>query len=114
MTYDEGLSDVYLGALIAFHRDHGKRATVTDVSPAARFGAMVLDGERVAALQEKPVETNHFVNGGFIVPSPKVLDLVEGDDDVWEQEPMDVLGGRGEPLRHLLSRQIADYAGTPT
>jgi len=96
MTYGDGLSDVDLDALLAFHRAHGKRATVTAVSPAARFGAMALDGERVAVFQEKPAETNDFINGGFFVLSPQVLDLVEGDDVMWEQEPMEELAAQGE------------------
>lgn len=96
MTYGDGLSDVDLDALIAFHREHGKLASVTAVSPAARFGAMALDGERVVAFQEKPTETNDFVNGGFFVLSPKVLDLVEDDDVMWEREPMESLADRGE------------------
>jgi glucose-1-phosphate cytidylyltransferase len=96
MTYGDGLSDIDLSSLIAFHRAHGRLATVTAVAPAARFGALGLEGDRVTAFQEKPVAANDFVNGGFFVLSPRALDRIEGDETLWEQEPMESLVRDGE------------------
>jgi glucose-1-phosphate cytidylyltransferase len=91
MTYGDGLSNVDVNKLISYHREHGKLATVTAVAPAARFGAMILDGSKVSRFEEKPVNINDYINGGFFVLSPKVLDYVEGDETVWERKPMEAL-----------------------
>jgi glucose-1-phosphate cytidylyltransferase len=96
MTYGDGLADIDLSDLIAFHRDHGRLATVTAVAPAARFGALGLEGGQVTSFQEKPTAANDLVNGGFFVLSPKTLDRIAGDDTIWEQEPMESLARDGE------------------
>ena len=88
MTYGDGVADVDLTALVAFHRAHGKLATVTAVHPAARFGEMVLDGDAVTEFKEKPQTGLGWINGGFFVLSPQVLDLIDADGTAFELEPM--------------------------
>jgi glucose-1-phosphate cytidylyltransferase len=95
-TYGDGLSDIDLSAELAFHRSHGKLATVAAVRPAMRFGAMTLEGARVTDFAEKPVAESSFVNGGFFFLSPKVLDLIEGDATVWERGPLNKLAANDE------------------
>ena len=87
-TYGDGLADVDIRALIAFHRSHGRLATVTAVQPPGRYGALVRDGEAVRGFVEKPRGDGGWINGGFFVLSPKVLDYIEGDATSWEAEPM--------------------------
>jgi glucose-1-phosphate cytidylyltransferase len=89
-TYGDGLSDIDIGELVAFHRGEGVLATVTAVQPAGRFGALEVDGdgERVSAFQEKPRGDGAWINGGFFVLSPEVGRYIEGDASVWEQEPL--------------------------
>jgi glucose-1-phosphate cytidylyltransferase len=96
MTYGDGLSDVDIGALVAFHRQEGRLATVTAVRPPGRFGGLEREGSRVRRFVEKPRGDGGSINGGFFVLSPKVLDLIEGDDTVWEREPLESLAERGE------------------
>ena len=91
MTYGDGVSDVDITALIEFHRAHGKAATLTSVQPVARFGGLVLDGTEIQKFQEKPPEEGGWVNGGFFVLSPKVLDYVTDDSQMFEREPIDAL-----------------------
>ncbi len=90
-TYGDGLADLDLGAEIAFHRAHGKLATVCAVLPPGRFGALVLDGARVAEFREKPRGDGGFINGGFFVLSPEAIDLIKGDETHWEGEPLERL-----------------------
>ena len=87
-TYGDGLSNIDIGALIAFHRAHGRMATVTAVLPAGRYGALERDGDRVTAFVEKPRGDGVSINGGFFVLSPKCVDLIEGDSTAWEATPM--------------------------
>ena len=98
MTYGDGLADIDVGREIAFHRAHGKLATMTVVRPPGRFGAAVLDGERVTGFAEKPRGDGGWINGGFFVLSPAVLDLIEGDATSWELEPLQGLA-RTDQLR---------------
>ncbi len=95
-TYGDGLSDVDIAAGIAFHRAHGKLATVTAVQPPGRYGALALDGERVNGFTEKPRGDGGRINGGFFVLSPKVLAHIEGDATSWEQGPLERLAAAGE------------------
>ncbi len=95
-TYGDGVSDVDLTALIAFHREQGALATVTGVRPPGRFGALGLDGERVSRFEEKPRGDGAWMNGGFFVLSPGVERYVAGDETVWEQEPMRALAAEGQ------------------
>ena len=97
-TYGDGVSDVDIGALIAFHSAHGKLATVTSVSPPGRYGALRRDGDAVTGFAEKPRGDGGQINGGFFVLSPKVLDLIAGDNMPWETEPMNALARRGEMM----------------
>lgn len=96
LTYGDGLADVNLDALLAFHAAHGRLATVTAVRPPARFGAIELEGARVSRFIEKPVSGEGWINGGFFVLEPAVIDLIEGDATVWEQEPLRRLAEQGE------------------
>jgi len=96
MTYGDAVSTVDIPALIAFHAAHGKLATVTAVRPPARFGALMMERDVVQGFQEKPTGDNQFINGGFFVLQPEVLDLIEGDATVWEHKPMEQLASRGE------------------
>lgn len=95
-TYGDGVSSVDISALIAFHRGHGKDATLTAVYPPGRFGALNLESDRVLEFKEKPKGDGAFINGGFFVLSPKVLDRISGDDCTWEQEPLKGLAADGD------------------
>ncbi|NIJ09453.1 glucose-1-phosphate cytidylyltransferase [Sphingomonas vulcanisoli] len=96
MTYGDGLSTIDIGALINFHKSHGKLATVSAVIPQARFGALVVEGDQVTRFEEKPQGGGDHINGGFFVLSPQVLDLIDNDKTIWEREPMETLAARGE------------------
>jgi glucose-1-phosphate cytidylyltransferase len=96
MTYGDGVSDVNIKALVEFHRQHGKRATVTAVQPPGRFGAMEIDGNAVHHFLEKPKGGEGWINGGFFVLEPGVLDLISGDDTYWEKSPMETLAQQGQ------------------
>lgn len=96
LTYGDGLGDVDIAATIAFHRAHGRQATVTAVVPPGRFGALQRQGDQVAAFTEKPAGDGSMINGGFFVLSPAVLDRIEGDATLWEQEPLRGLARDGE------------------
>jgi len=94
-TYGDGVSDVNIQELIAFHRKEGRLATLTAVQPPARFGALSLEGSRVTRFEEKPLGDGGLVNGGFFVLSPRVIDYIEGDDTHWEGEPLERLAREG-------------------
>lgn len=96
LTYGDGIGDVDVKALLSFHRQHGKLATVTAVRPPARFGGLSVDGERVAEFTEKPVAGEGWINGGFFVLEPAVLDYVAGDATPWEREPVERLAAEGQ------------------
>lgn len=87
-TYGDGVSNVDIAASIAFHKAHGKLATVTAVLPPGRFGALVRDGDDVRGFVEKPGGDGGWINGGYFVLSPKVIDFIAGDSTSWELEPM--------------------------
>ncbi len=88
MTYGDGLSDIDISAAIAFHREHGRLATVTAVKPPGRFGALELAGHAVTGFMEKPTGDQGLINGGFFVLNPACLDLIDGDDTRWEDTPI--------------------------
>jgi glucose-1-phosphate cytidylyltransferase len=96
MTYGDGVGDVDISALVAFHRAHGREATLTAAVPPGRFGALDMEGDRVASFLEKPEGDGGSINAGFFVLSPKVLDRIEDDMTVWEQEPLRNLARDGE------------------
>jgi glucose-1-phosphate cytidylyltransferase len=96
LTYGDGVADIDLRALLAFHRRHGKAATVTAVQPPGRFGVLdVADDGGVMSFREKPGNEIGWINGGFFVLEPSVFDLIEGDATVWEREPLERLAARG-------------------
>jgi glucose-1-phosphate cytidylyltransferase len=95
-TYGDGLSDVDITATIAFHREHGKLATVTAVRPPGRYGALEIDGTTVKSFVEKPPGDNAHINGGFFVLSPKVIDRIDGDKTSWESTPLAALAEDGQ------------------
>jgi glucose-1-phosphate cytidylyltransferase len=95
-TYGDGLASIDIGELIAFHREHGRQATITAVAPPGRFGALEFEGDLVRSFREKPSGDGGLINGGFFVASPDVLDLVEGDETIWEKEPLEALAAKGE------------------
>jgi glucose-1-phosphate cytidylyltransferase len=102
-TYGDGVSDVDLGAVIRFHRSHGAAATLTAVTPAARFGVLdITSDDVVRSFAEKPTDGGGLVNGGFFVLKPSVLGLLQGDATVWEREPLEQLarGGQLRAYRH--------------
>lgn len=95
-TYGDGVADVDIGASIRFHQQHGKQATVTAVLPPGRFGLLERDGDTVRGFTEKPRGDGSWINGGFFVLSPQVIDTIAGDDTSWESEPMSALAARDE------------------
>jgi glucose-1-phosphate cytidylyltransferase len=95
-TYSDGVGNVDVAALLAFHRSHGRLATVTAVQPPARFGSLDLDGDRVAAFTEKVQSRETWINGGFFVLEPGALDYIPGDDEPFEQSPLTRLAEDGE------------------
>jgi len=95
-TYGDGVSDIDIAALISFHRQHGKLATVTAVQPPGRYGALKLDGTQVSGFTEKPKGDTAWINGGFFMLSPRCLNLIDGDDASWEGEPLTTLAATGE------------------
>lgn len=87
-TYGDGVADIDLSAELAFHRAHGKLATVAAVQPPGRYGALVREGTAVQGFEEKPRGDGGWINGGFFVLQPEVIDLIAQDGTSWEQEPM--------------------------
>lgn len=95
-TYGDGVGDVNVSDLITFHNTEGTLATVTATRPPGRFGALDVDRNRVTSFQEKPDGDGGWVNGGFFVLSPKVIDRIEGDHTIWERDPLESLATDGE------------------
>lgn len=95
-TYGDGVADIDIGALMAFHQQHGKRATITAVQPPGRYGALNMDGNVVRGFIEKPQGDGGWINGGYFVLSPDCLDLVENDSTSWEGQPLASLALLGE------------------
>lgn len=96
LTYGDGVADIDIGSLLDFHESHGKLATVTIVRPPARFGGVSLDEDRISSFTEKPQTGEGWINGGFFVLNPGVLEYVEGDQTIWEREPLEGLARDGE------------------
>ena len=123
VTYGDGIGNIDIGALVDFHQKHGKTATVTAVHPPSRFGAMVLDGNRVMEFSEKPQMREGWINGGFFVFEPAIFDLLTDDSTVLEREPLEQLANRGElmafyhagfwqPMDTLREKQILENLWT--
>jgi len=96
LTYGDGVCDVDIGALADFHRREKRLATVTAIQPAARFGALDIEGARVRGFEEKPRGDGYWINGGFFVLEPGVFDYIEGDATIWERGPLERLAQAGE------------------
>ena len=97
LTYGDGVSDVDIGRLVDFHRAHGQLATITATNPLGRFGTLNIQGnDRVTSFREKPHGDGGMINGGFFVLSPKVIDFIDGDQTLWEREPLERLAEAGE------------------
>ncbi|GAA6155596.1 glucose-1-phosphate cytidylyltransferase [Pyruvatibacter sp. HU-CL02332] len=119
LTYGDGVGDIDISASIAFHKKQGVEATMTVVAPPGRFGATVLDGDRIAAFEEKPRGDGGRINAGFFVCEPSVVEHIVGDTTVWEQEPLHALAAKGslaawrhdgfwQPMDTLREKQILD------
>ena len=120
LTYGDGVSNIDIAKSIDFHRSHGKLATISAVRPPARFGALEMDNaDFVTRLQEKPVGDNAYINGGFFVLSPRVLDYIDDDATLWEREPLEQLAaekqlkafrhnGFWQPMDTLRDKQYLD------
>ncbi len=96
MTYGDGVADVDVGKLVAFHRRHGKLATITAVRPPGRFGALGFEGDLVTHFAEKPQTGEGWINGGFFVLEPGALAYIDGDQTLWEKEPLERLARDGQ------------------
>lgn len=99
-TYGDGVADVNIRALLKYHDSHGKLATVTTVRPPARFGQIIMDGQQVREFSEKPQTGEGWINGGFFVLNRKVLDYIDGDDTLWERDPMERLAQDGQLMAY--------------
>ena len=95
-TYGDGVGDIDITALIDFHNHSGRLATLTGVQPPGRFGAIDLDEDKVLSFQEKPEGDGSWINGGFFVLNPSVIDLISNDASVWEKEPLEKLAAEGQ------------------
>ena len=91
LTYGDGVGSIDITALLKFHHSHGRLASMTAVQPPGRFGAIKIDGTTIQSFQEKPTGDGAWINGGFFVLSPKVLELINSDDVAWEKEPLETL-----------------------
>ena len=100
LTYGDGVGDNDIAATLAFHRSHGKSATMTTTYPPGRFGAVDIENRRVRSFKEKPRGDGAFVNGGFFVLNPSVLSYIKDDSTVWEQEPLMKLAEDEELMAH--------------
>jgi glucose-1-phosphate cytidylyltransferase len=101
LTYGDGVANIDLPAQIAFHTSHQRKATVTAVRPAKRFGAISIENDLVTTFKEKPEEDGGWINGGFFLLSPSVADYIADDMTIWEREPMEQLAREGEMRAHV-------------
>src|SRR5262249_49951154 len=119
LTYGDGLADIDLKKVLAFHQAEGRLATVTAVQPPGRFGALDLDHSRVRHFMEKPQGDGGWISGGFFGVSPRALDRIDGDQTVWEREPLEGLAREGQlsafrhpgffqPLDTLRDKRVLD------
>jgi glucose-1-phosphate cytidylyltransferase len=95
-TYGDGVSDIDISALLATHRAAGRLGTVTAIQPPGRYGALHLENDSVHHFQEKPAGDGAWINGGFFVLEPSVLNYIDGDETVWEQQPLQQLAAEGQ------------------
>lgn len=99
-TYGDGVSDIDISALTAFHTSHGKLATVTAIQPPGRYGALGIEGDQVSSFHEKPAGDGAWINGGYFVLDPAVIDRIEGDQTSWESEPLIALAAEQQLMVH--------------
>ena len=95
-TYGDGVANINIASLIANHKSHGMSATVTSIQPPGRYGALNIKGDRVIDFKEKPAGDGAWINGGFFVLEPSVVNLIKGDETVWEQDPLKALAANGQ------------------
>ena len=100
MTYGDGVARIDISDLLRYHKKHGKLATLTAVRPPARFGRLEFDGDAIVRFDEKPQIGEGWINGGFFVLEPGVLDYIEGDDTIWERDPLERLAQAGELMAY--------------
>ena len=100
LTYGDGVANIDLDALLAFHRSHGKMITVSGVRPAARFGELEMDGARVVSFHEKPQLHDGWINGGYFVIEPAFFNLIDGDDTMLERGPLEKAANAGELMAY--------------
>jgi glucose-1-phosphate cytidylyltransferase len=100
LTYGDGLANVDIKKLYEFHKKHGKLATVTAVRPSARFGELAMEGNKVMHFIEKPQTHSGWINGGYFVLEPEVIDLIDSDETIWERGPLEKLATMGELMAY--------------
>lgn len=100
LTYGDGVADIDLDALLAFHRSHGKMVTVSAVRPAARFGELEMNGAQVTSFKEKPQLHEGWINGGYFVVEPAFFDLIAGDETMLEREPLEAAAQMGQLMAY--------------
>lgn len=100
LTYGDGVGNVNIEELLQFHKSHGKYATLTAVQPSGRFGVLELTGNQVIRFEEKPKGDGAWINGGFFVLEPQIFDYIEGDETVWEKEPLEKLAKDGQLMAY--------------
>ena len=100
LTYGDGVANIDIDALLKFHKQHGKMVTLTAVRPPSRFGDLEFDGDYISSFQEKPQLHEGWINGGFFICEPKVLDLIDGDSQMFEREPLERLAKAGELMAY--------------
>jgi glucose-1-phosphate cytidylyltransferase len=118
-TYGDGIGDVNITELVALHKREGRQATLTGVQPPGRFGALEISGNQIKSFHEKPDGDGSWINGGFFVLEPSVIDLIDGDATVWERKPLEALAHTGQlgiykhagfwqPMDTLRDRQLLE------
>lgn len=100
LTYGDGVGNIDIKKLLEFHKSHGKYATLTAVQPSGRFGALHLERDKVKEFEEKPKGDGAWVNGGFFVLEPQIFDYIEGDETIWEKEPLENLAKDGQLMAY--------------
>ena len=100
LTYGDGVANIDIGALVAFHKSHGKMVTVSSVHPGARFGELDINGNQVTTFQEKPQTTQGWINGGYFVIEPEFFDLIEDDKTILEKAPLERAAEMGELMAY--------------
>ena len=100
LTYGDGVADINIDELLAFHKEHGKMVTVSAVRPAARFGELEMNGNQVSNFQEKPQLHEGWINGGYFVINPEFFDLIDGDSTMLEREPLEKATQAGELMAY--------------